>query len=153
ELTALLLNNPKTLTWALISLCTLCGLALCLALMNTIKNTSKLILSAFIITATLMFFMQSKQNTLPATDAATKAHPNIIVVVVDSFRPDYLLFFGGNKATPFMDSLLANAVVFSDAVTPIARTFPAWTSILTGKYPLESGARFDLAAVENLHLS
>ena len=59
-------------------------------------------------------------------------------------RPDFLSFFGSDRATPFFDSFLNQASVFSEAVTPLARTFPSWVSVFTGQYPVENNIRTDL---------
>jgi arylsulfatase A-like enzyme len=85
------------------------------------------------------------------TDAATTSKPNIILIGVDSLRPDFLGFFGGQKITPHIDHFLQKAAVFSESLTPLARTYPAWVSILTGKYPKENGVRFNLA--EKVHFN
>lgn len=78
-------------------------------------------------------------------DAATSSKPNIILIGVDSLRPDFLGFFGYETITPHIDQFLQKATVFSESLTPLARTYPAWVSILTGKYPKETGVRFNLA--------
>jgi arylsulfatase A-like enzyme len=39
----------------------------------------------------------------------------------------------------------------TDAITPLARTFPAWVSILTGRYPQTTGALVNLLPRESLH--
>lgn len=79
------------------------------------------------------------------TNAGTAEKPNIILIGVDSLRPDAIGYFGGKtKRSPHMDAFLQHATVFTQAVTPIARTFPAWVSIFTGQYPKNNGMRFDL---------
>lgn len=83
------------------------------------------------------------------TDGATKEKPNIILIGIDAARPDFLGYFDSERATPHIDDFLKNATVFSDAYTPIARTFPAWMSVLSGQYPKKSGIRFDLQTLEN----
>lgn len=87
------------------------------------------------------------------TDGGTAARPNIIFVGIDSLRPDFLSYFGSERPTPFIDSFLNEATVFSEAVTPLARTFPSWTGILTGQYPLEIGVRYNLATIQQSHLA
>jgi len=77
-------------------------------------------------------------------DAATVDRPNIIIIGIDALRPDFLGYFGGTKRTPHLDSFFDKATVFSESITPLARTFPAWMSILTGEYPKKDNARFDL---------
>lgn len=78
-------------------------------------------------------------------DAATEQHPNIIIIGVDSLRPDHLSFFGADRKTPFFDAFLNRSTVFAEAVTPLARTFPSWVSILTGMYPNQVNIRSNLA--------
>lgn len=71
---------------------------------------------------------------------------NIILIGLDSLRPDFVNYFGERTInTPNIDHFLKNAVVFTNAYTPLARTFPAWVSILTAKYPKHSHARNNLA--------
>lgn len=89
-------------------------------------------------------------SQITVTDAATADKPNIIIIGVDSLRPDYLGYFSYEKITPHFDEFLNQASVFSDSITPLARTFPSWISILTGKYPLKNGARSDLASFDEI---
>jgi len=99
-----------------------------------------------------LFFHHTSTNTL---DGATQDKPNIIFVGVDSLRPDFLSYFGYEKATPFFDSFLNEATVFGEAITPLARTFPSWTTILSGEYPRQNGIRFNLAQqnhIDTTHL-
>lgn len=72
--------------------------------------------------------------------------PNVIIIGLDSLRPDFIHYLGNNEIkTPYLDHFLKHASLFTEAYTPLARTFPAWISILTGKYPLHSGVRNNLA--------
>ncbi len=86
-------------------------------------------------------------------DAATAEKPNIIIIGMDSVRPDFLGFFGYAKKTPHIDGFLNHATVFADALTPLARTYPSWVSILTGVYPKLNTIRTNLADQTNLDLS
>lgn len=107
------------------------------------KALDKGLLYGMLLIAGLYFtfshFIPSKPE-----DASTPERPNVILIGVDSLRPDFLSFFGANTVTPFFDKFLENASVFNQAVTPLARTFPSWTSILTGLYPKEAGIRSNL---------
>lgn len=85
-------------------------------------------------------------------EAATAEKPNIILIGIDSLRPDYLGYFGFEKRTPHLDDFLNQSVVFANALTPIARTFPSWVSILSGRYPKNSQVRFNLASLEKVNL-
>lgn len=85
--------------------------------------------------------------------------PNIIIIGIDSLRPDYVAaldangrqFVTGQKTiTPNVDQILHGASIVSNSYTPIARTFPAWVSILTGEYPDQNGIYFNLMDPKNL---
>lgn len=68
--------------------------------------------------------------------------PDIILIGLDSVRPDFVV--GANNFTPHINQFLQNAIYFNQAYTPLARTFPAWVSILTAKYPKHNYARNNL---------
>lgn len=72
--------------------------------------------------------------------------PDVIIIGIDSLRPDFLPRngFPSRVVTPHLNKMLAGMVNFDDALTPMARTFVAYMSILTGQEPLRHGARFNL---------
>ncbi len=75
--------------------------------------------------------------------------PNVIILGMDSLRPDHVSGLGyGRKTTPNLDRFLAEATVFTHTFAPLARTGPAWISILTGCYPTRHGHRDDLPPKE-----
>ena len=77
--------------------------------------------------------------------------PNIIMIGLDSLRPDFTGYFGHPTIhTPNIDHFLQTGVTVTQAYTPLARTFPAWVSILTGKYPKHTGARNNLVDIRQL---
>ena len=82
-----------------------------------------------------------------ASPRATR-QPNIIIIGLDSFSPQHMAHHPG--ALPRLESLLAQSTAFTQSLTPLARTFPAWTSILTAKYPVHTGARFNLTAFDQV---
>lgn len=77
-------------------------------------------------------------------DAGTIARPNIILIGVDSLRPDYLGFYGARLHTSHLDDFLNESIAFTDALTPLARTWPSWMAILTGQFPETTQARTNL---------
>lgn len=105
---------------------------------------------AFICAAILLMWCA---RPIPTIDAGTEEKPNIILIGMDSLRPDFLSFFGHSKQTPFLDSLLKESSVFSQSITPLARTFPSWSSILTGLYPRQTGVRFNLPQPQKIMLT
>ena len=94
-----------------------------------------------IVSAITIFFHQP----IVTTDGATKDKPNIILIGVDALRPDFLSYFGATQPTPHIDQFLKQATVFSESLTPLARTYPSWMSILTGAYPKQSNVRYNLS--------
>ena len=90
---------------------------------------------------------------VPHEKAIYLDNPNVIIIGIDSLRPDFLGFFGGESRTPFLNTFLSKATVFAEAITPLARTFPSWVSILTGRYPVENGVRFNLASMDKINLA
>jgi arylsulfatase A-like enzyme len=83
------------------------------------------------------------------SDSDTR-RPNIILIGLDSFRPDHVGARAGTSLTPEIDRFLAGATEFSDAITPLARTFPSWVSILSGKHPHTTGAVINLFPRERI---
>src|SRR3990167_7071956 len=75
------------------------------------------------------------------------AKPNIIFIGIDSLRPDFIGFFGSQEGqTKSIDQFLQGSMIFTNAYTPLARTFPTWISILTANYPKQHGARNNLSS-------
>jgi hypothetical protein len=79
-----------------------------------------------------------------AATRATPSRPNIVIVGIDSLRSDLSLPRGGDAAMPGFREFLRGAHRFTDATTPLARTFGSWVSILTGRHPVATGARVNL---------
>lgn len=78
----------------------------------------------------------------PAQD---NAGPNIILLGIDGLRPDHLRSFGyGRDTAPNIEAFLEDAVVFESSWTVFARTYPSWTSILSGRMPQSHGIRDNL---------
>jgi arylsulfatase A-like enzyme len=64
---------------------------------------------------------------------------NIFLISIDSFRADHM-----HDKMPFLSKKLENSTVFQNSFTPFARTFPSWSTILSGQYPANHGARYNL---------
>ena len=71
---------------------------------------------------------------------------NVLILAVDSLRPDFITA----ELTPRLHALSSGAVVFDDAYTVMARTFPSWVSMLTGQYPHTHGVRHMFPSPDNL---
>ncbi len=70
--------------------------------------------------------------------------PHVVIIGLDSLRADLTESRGGTPLTPHIDAFLAGAQRFSDATTPLARTYGSWVSILTGRHPVATNARYNL---------
>lgn len=82
---------------------------------------------------------------------AMPGRANVIILGVDSLRLAELRRFGGDGWTPNIDAFLHEADLFSDSTTPLARTFPSWMAILTGRSPRSTGAVFNLIRREDIN--
>lgn len=68
--------------------------------------------------------------------------PNVIIITMDTTRPDHLHCYGNETIrTPVLDDLAANGVLFEQALSVQPVTLPAHTSIHTGLYPYQHGVR------------
>jgi len=70
--------------------------------------------------------------------------PHVVILGIDSLRNDLSEAGSGEPLTPNIDAFLADSTQFTDAMSPLARTYPAWLSILSGRHPVTTNARFNL---------
>ena len=93
----------------------------------------------------------SPQSKAQSEDESTAAHvknetqknekgfskrPNVVVVLLDTLRPDYLGFMGNAYETaPFLAELAAKSAVFEKALSTSSWTAPSVASLFTGVYP------------------
>lgn len=73
----------------------------------------------------------------PRGSAARSLRPvNVVVVTIDTLRPDHLHCYGyGKIETPTLDRIAQSGVVFENAVTQTPLTPPSHASIFTGLNP------------------
>ena len=73
--------------------------------------------------------------------------PDVVLVVIDTLRPDHLGFLGYEHATaPFLAEIAREAAVFTRAQSSSSWTAPATASLLTGLYPIHHGVITGLRA-------
>lgn len=71
---------------------------------------------------------------------------NILLIVVDTLRPDHLGCYGYHRQTsPHLDNLAQKSTVFDNIWSASNFTAPAFTSLFTGLYPHQHGV-FDFTA-------
>ncbi len=69
--------------------------------------------------------------------------PNVLLITVDSFRPDHIGAYGYRRATtPTIDRLARGGVLFRAAVNQAAWTSPPLVSMLTSLYPSTHGVDY-----------
>lgn len=89
-------------------------------------------------------------STRPDITRTDITQPNIILIGVDSLRPDVVTSADASRIVPAISGFTKQAVVFSDVMTPLARTFPSWVSILTGRHPHTTGAVVNLVSRDHV---
>lgn len=157
ELSMMVLPTQQAAKWVLMVLLSGCGAITGLALIGWYRILKhKCLMLAFALLTTMValsgyFILHTAPKA--SVSAATSSHPNVILIGIDSLRPDFLGYFGSERSTPFLDDWLEQASVFSEAVTPLARTFPSWSVILTGQYPYENAIRTNLARTDHLYFN
>ncbi|HSE40667.1 MAG TPA: sulfatase-like hydrolase/transferase [Acidobacteriota bacterium] len=66
-------------------------------------------------------------------------NPNILLITIDTIRPDHLSCYGGKNPTPNLDQLAQQGILFENAFSQVPLTFPSHTTILTGQFPTKHG--------------
>lgn len=85
------------------------------------------------------------QGATGSPAAADFGRPHVVILGVDSLRNDMSeATLDGRSLTPHIDRFLQGAHRFSDATSPLARTYGSWVAILTGRHPVSTNARFNL---------
>ncbi len=70
-----------------------------------------------------------------------RTRPNVVLISLDTVRPDRLGCYGGDKTlTPNLDALAAGGLRFTQACSTSSYTLPSHGSMLTGQYPAVHGA-------------
>lgn len=122
------------------------------ALMDTIASKKRglsilftISLLVFSLVPVYLFSSNTSTPTLP------KSHdqPNIFIIGIDGLRPDHLAYRGADRSlAPTLNQLLSQSLIYNQTYTPQGRTYVAWMGILSGLYPINNGARFNLAPPE-----
>jgi|CXWL01.1.fsa_nt_gi arylsulfatase A-like enzyme/predicted TPR repeat methyltransferase len=76
-----------------------------------------------------------------ATRAAGEPAPHVLLITIDTLRPDALGWAGGTNETPNLDQLAGEGFRFPAAVSEVPLTLPSHTTIMTGLLPRRHGVR------------
>ena len=71
----------------------------------------------------------------------TASRPSVLLITIDTLRPDALGWIAGANDTPAIDALARESARFRTAVTPVPLTLPAHVSLATGLLPHRHGVR------------
>ena len=105
--------------------------------MGCVEHT-KAIYGKFIIFYITIFLIIVQTATITWSDTHLKTQPNIVLIVIDALRPDYLSTYGYGKDTdPFMSEISAKGTIFENAYTTCSWTAPSIASLLTSLYPFQ----------------
>ncbi len=75
-----------------------------------------------------------------APKPSTAEPANVLLITIDTLRPDHLGCYGDRQArTPNIDALATAGTRFEHAYTPVPITLPSRTVMMTGTYPMYSG--------------
>jgi choline-sulfatase len=78
----------------------------------------------------------------PKKTAPSRAHPNVILITIDTLRADHVGCYGAAKVkTPTMDTLARDGILFEHAFSQVPLTWPSHAAILTGTYPFQNGVQ------------
>ncbi len=82
--------------------------------------------------------------------AKSPAPPNVVLITIESLRPDYIASFEGERVTSQnLDALAAEAMVYTDAHSVTSWTLAAHASLFTGLYPTAHRATSPLSKLDD----
>lgn len=96
------------------------------------------LLAAAAAFATVAFFFPDEE----ASPEIAAARHNVVLISVDTLRPDHLSLYGyPRKTSPFLDEFFADGEIWENVYAAEASTAPSMASILTGRLPQNHGVR------------
>ena len=91
---------------------------------------------------------------LVSLDSHGRTRPPLVLITVDTLRPDHLGCYGYARSTsPAIDRLAAEGLLFDEAYTTIPRTTPSLASLMTGLYPRAHGLMTVVDSLPASHLT
>jgi arylsulfatase A-like enzyme len=73
-------------------------------------------------------------------EPAAPRGPNLLLITIDTIRPDHMSAYGYSRdTTPTLVRLAERGVIFEDVYAPMATTGPSHASLFTSRYPLSLG--------------
>ncbi len=128
-------RDPRV--WGGIGAILLLSLAVGLVLDGPIRRGQRALralLVGVLLVGSGLAFARTRAAPAPATD-----RPNVVVISLDTVRPDRLGPYGHAIATPNLDRLAREGVVFEQAIAAAPITEPSHLAMFTGRPPLVTG--------------
>lgn len=76
----------------------------------------------------------------PRSESKRSTQPNLLLITIDTLRPDHLGCYGYKDIkTPNIDALAATGLRYQNARTVVPTTLPSHSTIMTGTYPMLHG--------------
>lgn len=125
------------------------GVLLCLGLVFWLYRTLSArrgLVPAITIAASA--FLMGAVAAFPRFERTQTSDKNVIIVGIDSLSAS--AFSRLKPSLPNLGRMMDSGVTYQRAYTPLGRTFPAWTTILSGKSPADHGAIFNLRNMEHV---
>ncbi len=99
-----------------------------------------------VVVGALLWGVRGRSSTTPPFTPALQAAvrpTNVLLVSIDTLRPDHLSLYGYRRATsPHIDAFARAAMTYDNAYTTATFTSPSVVSLLTGTLPANHGVRF-----------
>ena len=90
----------------------------------------------------LFVFMPVLRLLGTVQNSITQPKSNVILITIDTLRPDHLGCYGYKAIqTPYIDKLASESARFTTVVSQVPQTLPSHCSILTSTYPMFHGVR------------
>ena len=107
-----------------------------------IPQTAALVVVCLFAVVVVHALADRQEGYLPPNRAAPDFEgPNVILIVLDAFRPDHVSAYGyDRKTTPTMDRLSGEGVLFENAHSHGNRTIISMPAVFTSLYPSFHGA-------------
>lgn len=154
------MDDPKRLAAAaaMVGSGILIGPAIALLASRLARGSGRIVLAAGLLLALGGgLFVQlgvASSDARGETNERNRDLPNVVIFIVDALRQDSLGCYGNTEiATPNIDALAEQGVVFEEAFAQAPYTWPSFGSFLTAKYPRRHGLiQMDLRMPQNVTL-
>jgi arylsulfatase A-like enzyme len=130
--------GPRVFDGALLLLLALLALSVgarVVARLRHIRRTVRVVAASTLAALILAGWALRSAERVPV---AKDPRPSILLLALDSLRSDRI---ESTDVMPATARLVHEGTLFRHAFTPIARTFPSWVSLLTGREPRHTGVR------------